>query len=483
MSTLYPNKYNNPTRTVVGTVNTTSDDMVLLCDTTSAAVIINLLDIPQNKWNAVWKLYVIDSSNNAVTNSITINAPSGFTINGSTSVVINVNGGICVVSIASNTAYLGSLNYSTGGGGGTVAASNTTTTVVADCNDFKFDSTYFNVTNPSGSVAGITNADSGWLDLLGFEFIPVGFRPQYRILGKMIVFRGNAVVPLASNIAGSTLIPMTVTAPGGYYVNDPYAYTFTGASPSNGCSAISDGAVIFNRQQNVFQTPIQLDNTYTSGIKICTRVVKTFDAGTGVNLATPFSVFISPNPITPTISRLIVSTYRDAESNPFIPDNPIFFYSVGLGTLRPIVANVKAGQFAPDYRSMRTEYVFTVTSPATADAIQGATYTTLNGSTFTVLESINGGTTLICVGNGLPNPAPNTLTLSSIASTGDATIAYSSFLQRNSATHSSLTNQNLNVDYSISTATNTFLFDVDSTDENLIGGFIIPLDGLTAFTV
>ena len=480
MSTLYPNKYNNTTRTVVGTVNTTADDMVLLCNTTSAAVIINLLEIPQNKWNAVWKLYVIDSTNNSATNNITINAPSGYTINNASSLVINTNGGGVIINIASNTKYFGQVSPLPSGGGGAVAASNTASTVVADCDDFKFDSTYYNVTNPSGNTAAITAADSGWLDLLGFEFIPVGFRPQYRVLGKMIVFRGNAVVPLASNIAGSTLIPMTVTAPGGYYVNDPYAYTFTGASPSNGCSAISDGAVIFNRQQNVFQTPIQLDNTYTSGIKICTRVVKTFDVGTGVNLSTPFSVFISPNPITPTISRLIVSTYRDAESSPFIPDNPLNFPSIGLGTLRPIVANVKSGQYAPDYRLMRTEYVFTVSA---SDAIQGATYTTLNGSTFTVLESINGGTTLVCVGNGLPNPAPNTLTLSSIASTGDATIAYSSFLQRNSATHSSLTNQNLNVDYSISTATNTFLFDVDSTDENLIGGFIIPLDGLIAFTV
>jgi hypothetical protein len=83
----------------------------LLCNTSASAVVINLLEIPADYWNTTWKLYVVDNSSNAGTNNITINAPSGYTINNQSSVTINQNDGECVVRISSNTSFLAEFNY------------------------------------------------------------------------------------------------------------------------------------------------------------------------------------------------------------------------------------------------------------------------------------------------------------------------------------------------------------------------------------
>jgi hypothetical protein len=109
-STVYPNTI----RTVAGSVILFKNDVVLLCDTLLAPVTINLLEIPANYWSTQYKLYVVDKSNNASVNNITINAPLGFKINGASSVTININGGNYLIRISSNTDYIGL--YSGSGG-------------------------------------------------------------------------------------------------------------------------------------------------------------------------------------------------------------------------------------------------------------------------------------------------------------------------------------------------------------------------------
>jgi hypothetical protein len=110
---LFSTPYPNPSRIVSGTPQLFADDVVLLCDTSAGAVTINLAEIPADYWNTTWKLYVVDNSANAGTNNITINAPSGYTINNQSSVVINQNDGECIVRISSNTSFLGEFNYQT----------------------------------------------------------------------------------------------------------------------------------------------------------------------------------------------------------------------------------------------------------------------------------------------------------------------------------------------------------------------------------
>lgn len=108
---MFSTKYPNNSRTVTGTPQLYNDDVILNCDTSTGAVIINLLEIPANFWNTQWRLYVIDSANNASVNNITINAGSGQTINGSSSLVVSTNSAQIVLQISSNTAFVGVESY------------------------------------------------------------------------------------------------------------------------------------------------------------------------------------------------------------------------------------------------------------------------------------------------------------------------------------------------------------------------------------
>jgi hypothetical protein len=105
---LFPTPYKNNTREVSGpAVKLFRDDVVLKCKTTLVPTTLTLLEIPADHWSPAWTLYVYDGSNNASVNNITINAPVGYTINGQTSLVINVNGGGVAIKILSNTSFIG----------------------------------------------------------------------------------------------------------------------------------------------------------------------------------------------------------------------------------------------------------------------------------------------------------------------------------------------------------------------------------------
>jgi len=109
---LYSTTYKNLYRVVSGTITINNDDCILYCDTSSGAVTINLIDIPSNYWSTQYKLYVVDYSDNAGTNNITINAPTGFTINNSSSLVLNVNGASAIVRVSGNTTYISEISNS-----------------------------------------------------------------------------------------------------------------------------------------------------------------------------------------------------------------------------------------------------------------------------------------------------------------------------------------------------------------------------------
>lgn len=116
---LQPTKYKNTFRTIQGTGNPNlvfNNDVILLCDTQSAPVVINLLELTPDYWNTVYKLYIEDHTGNASTNNITIVAPAGYTINGQASLVINVDNATCIIRIANNTSYIATLSYGVSAG-------------------------------------------------------------------------------------------------------------------------------------------------------------------------------------------------------------------------------------------------------------------------------------------------------------------------------------------------------------------------------
>ena len=118
-STAYPNNI----RTVSGlNVAVFNDDSVLEANTSTAPVSINLNPYTAGYWSTQYKLYIIDGSNNASTNNITINAPTGYKVNGQSSVTIPVNGGGCLIRILDDTNYIATFSFSLGAGGVTNGA-------------------------------------------------------------------------------------------------------------------------------------------------------------------------------------------------------------------------------------------------------------------------------------------------------------------------------------------------------------------------
>lgn len=132
---LYAQIYPNPSRVVSGTITINNDDVVLYCDTSSAAVTINLISIPSGYWMTTWKLYVVDNSNNAATNNITINAPTGFLINGQTSLTLNANKQTALIRIVSNTNFIA---YTSTGNGSNLAVLNQGSLITASASSMNF---------------------------------------------------------------------------------------------------------------------------------------------------------------------------------------------------------------------------------------------------------------------------------------------------------------------------------------------------------
>ena len=353
---MYAQQFQNPSRIVTGTPVLTNDDVVLYCDTSTGPVTINLLDIPNDYWMTTWKLYVVDYSNNASTNNIRINAGSGQTINAQPDVVLSVNGGSCIVRITGNTTFV--------------------------CEPLAIDL-----------------SDTGWIDLEGFTFISSAYtrKPQFRVYGKQIFFRGTAIVPLSTTTGGDLLIPMTISGTGAFYVNDAYPYVYQGAG---GCLLNSSGALYFNEGNSVFPsgyTDLQLDNTYNTGYILGARVVKTRDANSGVALTGMYNISIDTN------QRLVVQTFKDLESSPYIP-NPV--NGIGSGGARQLISKVKLGEYVVNWK-----------------------------------------------------------------------------LQANGYTQSSILNTGNIRNWTIPSATNTFLFSTDPAEEAEIGGFQVNLDGLSGWVI
>jgi hypothetical protein len=103
---LFQQPFSTNIRTISGLINfVAQDDYVILCDTSTGSVQIELPTIPPNYWSAQWRISIVDASYNASVNSITINAPTGFSINGQSSATIVSNGAGYIIMVGSNTNY------------------------------------------------------------------------------------------------------------------------------------------------------------------------------------------------------------------------------------------------------------------------------------------------------------------------------------------------------------------------------------------
>lgn len=190
--TLSAQKYQNTFRTISGLINVVFDnDVILLCDTALSAVDIDLAEIPLDSWNTVYKLYVVDKSNNAGANNITIKAPLGYTVNNASQFVINANGGCAIVRITSNTSYLAEANFSGGSG---LAVQNEGVNITPSATTMNFVGAGVNATAVGGFVT---------VDIAGTAIVTVSNAQLLTLIGT------NAVVPNTWYLVSDALFTFT----------------------------------------------------------------------------------------------------------------------------------------------------------------------------------------------------------------------------------------------------------------------------------
>lgn len=250
MGNLFEQKYPNNIRQISGLNNIPfQDDVVLECDSSAGAVSINLLDIPVSSgvgyWSTQYKLYIVDKSNTAGTNNITVNAPVGTKINGAASFIISSNGASLLVRVASNNNYVG--QYSSGLGGGITALTVTDTPTInltlnpivggfnllADVEYKDFVSAVKNMTNHNTSYCKKTNQ-------LG---VLKKYENPFQSITDGSIFQAFDTVNENGTLVGSfNMITGTFTAPSngfyyiqsqlGYAMNESDQYSFVSDNPN-----------------------------------------------------------------------------------------------------------------------------------------------------------------------------------------------------------------------------------------------------------
>lgn len=540
-STQYP----NVSRVVSGAAILSPNDGILLCNTSTAPVTMTLLEIPANYWQTTWRLYVLDNSNNAGTNNITISVPSGYTINNASTLVINTNGGGVVITIASNTSFFGQVSpLPVGGGGvisitasapltgGTITSSGSIGIPAADVstdgyltqssfntfaakgdpisiyeggslrvtntNLIDFGKGYFDVTNPSGASTSVKTLDSGWVDLDGFAWIEAAYRPKCRRLGSAIYFKGNAVVPMRDPVTPANLYqPYGVATE--FYEKVFESNTYIGTD-AGGCDIDVNGAIKFNQDNSVLPTSVfnplngdVIDSSYYTGWKPAYR---RYYADTVV----PPVAFDHEVSVTAIINAYITTNGVLRAATIFDIENGIAGVGagglIGSSTFRMMTPSIVQGDFIPNYIARNN----TTGENAQVSSMQRylantATFSTATGGVLTVLSVPSN--TYIEVGQTIYTatfPA-NTYIEQQLTgvSGGAGTYQISSSFTYAGASSVLLLNPSNNATMqtgitpynaaygTIGAVPYKYPFDMDGSKPSELGGMIIDLSGLVVF--
>ena len=241
----------------------------------------------------------------------------------------------------------------------------------------------------AGLAGYIPQVDTGWVDLLGFDFLGTTYgwqpnmpKPQVRRIGRTLYFNGNVWIPLASDPAGTTIAspdndsnPTDLNSEG--YLYNKSGRTYEGSSPA-GCTVTSDGLIKFNKENTVLPSSIlngaTLDKAYTTKI-IGRRRIGLWNAALDTRqsenaiLNTYFNVVLS------TTGVLQVITEVDVESLGTLPTQS------GSNSLRFICSSIIAGQDAYKYNTGAVTLNSTTAGSGTISLPNFATSTFVYGFT------------------------------------------------------------------------------------------------------
>lgn len=187
--------------------------------------------------------------------------------------------------------------------------------------------------------------DTGWIDLLGFSFIPAGSRPQYRVIGRAIQFRGTAVIAL-DNGAGA-IVPYTNEAS---YVSQALVVPYQGSGATGGVVVNPAGSITFNG--GAASLPVQYfpDGIYSKRWAIgFRRILAQEESSNAISYTSTATIYISNTGILSLDCLIDLEVYG--------PSNP-----VGMAPLRFINSNVVTGQRSVDLRNVYDSVLTTYTN-------------------------------------------------------------------------------------------------------------------------
>lgn len=185
----------------------------------------------------------------------------------------------------------------------------------------------------TSNVLTATIVDTGWKDLVGFNYYSGVTKPQCRRIGNQVHFRGNVYVPLENPASPGSVIPLTSNQA---YNGVQGCTTWSGAG---GCSIDVNGSIAFNNGASVVPTSIttgNFDALYRSGWQPIARQIL-IDGTYGTALTSIVNIFITAN------KQLEVQTLIDIEDvtggTPYFGNSPFRF----------ITSNVRTGEYLPNY--------------------------------------------------------------------------------------------------------------------------------------
>ena len=193
--------------------------------------------------------------------------------------------------------------------------------------------------------------DTGWVDLLGFEFMTNP--PQARRIGNMIHFRGSILIPLPDAEQGNA--PLQQTA-----LNQNYEESTLVTPSQTGAGSVdltSAGAVYFNSSQNVIPPAVlnvattPLDNAYRLSFEIGTRRVLVEQDGVPANLISTLLTALANIIVLPD-GKMLLTTMRDAEESSIGAYKDLRSYNTSH--TNNIISHVRDGEYVPSYDSPKT---------------------------------------------------------------------------------------------------------------------------------
>jgi hypothetical protein len=225
----------------------------------------------------------------------------------------------------------------------------------------------------TGGVLSANIVDTGWVDLLGFNWYTgtsiTRYKPQCRRIGNVVHFKGMLMIPLSSDrTGGGTAVPWEYGSIDSY-ISNTSVVPFQG---SGGVTVDAGGSIAFNQNASVIPNSV-VSNTPTnynfdfivqSNYVVASRNIL-LDSGDSALLTSVMKIWITAD------KRLVLQILRDNEYSAGGQVGNI----IGTSVLNTLVSRVNEGDRLPQFARVGSTIAGNTTAgqqPLTATYYAGA---------------------------------------------------------------------------------------------------------------